>query len=79
MDRNAAYMGSGKAEEVRESVRGGFFDDSEGRGDLVNVEICVEDGEDEFRSEADGVSGGVKFVQEALVPCVDRILEDFFQ
>lgn len=62
LDRDAACVGSGKAEEVGEGARGCFFDKSERRRDLVNVNIGVEKSENEFRDDADGVCGGVEFV-----------------
>lgn len=79
LDGDAACVGSGKAEEVGEGVRGCFFDKSERRRDLVDMNISVENSENEFRSDADGVGGGVEFIEEALVPCVYRVLEDLPQ
>lgn len=79
LNRNAACVGSGKAEEIGEGARGCFFDKSERRGDLVDMNIGIENSENEFRGDADGVGGGVEFVEEALVPGVYRVLGNLLQ
>lgn len=78
MDGYAACMGPREPEEGGKSAGGCFFDDGEGRGGIVDMDVSVEDGEDEFGSYAGGVGGGVELGHEALVPGVDGVLEDLF-
>lgn len=49
-------MGTGEAEEVGESAGGVLFDDGEGGGGFVDVDVGVEGGENEFGYEARGIS-----------------------
>jgi hypothetical protein len=42
-----------------------FFDEGQDRRDLVDVQICVEHGEDEVGGDPRGVGGRVELVQEA--------------
>lgn len=78
LDGDPACVGTVQAEKGGEGFGGGFLDDGEGGGGVVDVEVGVEDGEDEFGGYAGGVGGGVEFGHEALVPGVDGVLEDFF-
>ncbi len=43
------------------------------------MDVGIEDSEYEFRSDADGVGGGVEFIQEALIPGVYGVLENLLQ
>lgn len=78
MDGYSACVGTLQAEEGGEGAGGCFFDDGEGGGGVVDVEVGVEDGEDDFGGYAGGVGGGVEFGHETLIPGVDGVLEDFF-
>lgn len=78
MDRYTACVGSCEAEEGSESAGGCFFDDCKSGGGIIDVEVGVEDGENEFGGHARGVGGGVEFGHEALIPGVDGVLEYFF-
>jgi hypothetical protein len=44
---------------------------------LVDVQVGVQSREEQVCCQAYGRCGGVEFVQEALVPGVDAVLEDF--
>lgn len=77
LDGDPACVGTREAEERGEGAGGCFFDDGEGGGGVVDVDVGVEDREDQVRGYAWSVGGGVEFCQEPLVPCVDGVLEDF--
>ncbi len=72
-------MGPDKAKEMGEGTGGVFFYDGECWGYLIDMDVCIENGEDKFGSEADSVGRGIEFVHEALVPGIYGILEDLFQ
>lgn len=74
MDGDPACVGAGQAEEVGESAGGGLFDDGQSGRDLVDMNVCVQDGKDELGGYAYGVGGSVEFVKEALVPGVYGVL-----
>ena len=40
------------------------------------MDVGVQDGENELGRETDGVGRGVELVEKALVPGIDRVLED---
>lgn len=77
-DGNAAGVRACETKEGGEGFGGSFFDDGKGGGGVVDVEVGVEDGEDEFRGYARSVGGSVEFLHETLIPGIDGVLEDFF-
>lgn len=78
MNGDAACMGACEAEKGSEGAAGGLFDYGKGGGGVVDMEVCIEDGEDEVGCYARGIGGSVEFGHEALIPCIDGVLEDFF-
>lgn len=73
---DAAGKRAVEAKEAGEALGGEFLEDGEGRGDGVDMDVCVEGGEEELRGEADGGRGRVELVEEALVPGVDGVSEE---
>ena len=69
-------MGTSETEQVGESFRGVFLDESESRGSFVDVDVGVKDRENQFCGYTGGVCRGVELTYEALVPCVDGVLKD---
>jgi hypothetical protein len=54
-----------------------LLDHGKGWRDLVDVQVGVQSREEKVCCQAYGSCGGVEFVEEALVPGVDAVLEDF--
>ena len=76
MDGDTACVGGFETEEIGEGFGDVFFDQGEGGGGIVDVDVGVEGREEEFGGHAGGVGRGVEFAHEAAVPGVDGVLED---